>query len=75
MDEVSPEGIGLGRFCFLVTDPVAPKEPGSSRFLESGADNCVSSLGGSVVVIMEGLNLDGVSDPSSTTSCGFVHFE
>jgi len=72
MDGLPPEGIGLRRFCFLGTDSPVPKEPGSSRFLGTEADE---DAGGSAAVIMEELNFDGVSDPRSATSCGLVHFE
>lgn len=69
------EGIGLGRFFFLATDSPGPEEPGPGRFLDTEADEDASCLAGSAVVIMEELNLDGVSDPRSATSCGLVHFE
>lgn len=67
-------GIGLGRFCFLETEPPVP-EPDFGRFLEVEEDEGASSLGRSATELVEGLNLDGVSDPRSVTSCGLVHFE
>ena len=62
-------------FCFLEIGSSRAEEPDSSRFLGTEANEGVSRSGSSVVVIMEELNLEGVSDPRSTTSCGLVHFE
>ena len=75
MDGTFPGRIGWERFCFLEIDSPGPEEPRPGRFLETEADEEASCLGGNAVLIMEGLNLDGVSDPRSVTSCGLVHFE
>lgn len=67
-------GIGLGRFCFFGAEPPVPV-PDFGRFLEVEEDEGASSLGRSATELTEELNLDGVSDPRSVTSCGLVHFE
>ena len=69
------EGIRLGYFCFLAIGSPKPEESGSSRFLGREKDEGASCSGGRIAVIIEGLNLDGVPDPRSATSCGLVHFE
>ena len=75
VDGLVSEGSRVEPFRLLAADSSRQEGRDSSRFFAAEADEGAARLDCFTAVIMEGLNLDGASDPRSATSCGLVHFE